>query len=140
MLSLLTCYTCPAGACGRCYEVRCKEGLLLGWDDQPIPISETYYPPAHASAPDSYGRQFPGNPAEKDGQIYIKCWDKQKSIKVKIIDICPCYYCPEIGEAAACTHCLVAPFGCGGWNKRWSVSLPHASCLLTQTIILVPGT
>ena len=35
----------PAGACGRCYEVRCREGMLLGWDDEPIQIADSYYFP-----------------------------------------------------------------------------------------------
>ena len=33
------------GACGRCYEVRCREGMLLGWDDEPIQIADSYYFP-----------------------------------------------------------------------------------------------
>jgi hypothetical protein len=87
-----------AGSCGRCYEVRCKEGYVLGWEDKPVPYEGNfYYFPQHASAPDTQGRAFPGNPAEKEGLVYVKCWDNKKSVRVRIIDICPCYYCPETG-------------------------------------------
>jgi hypothetical protein len=86
--------------------VRCKEGLVLGWEDKPVPYAGNFYyfpeharcgrqqqgmraarersleacrlsrhppntpPPAPArSAPDTQGRTFPGNPAEKAGYV-----------------------------------------------------------------------
>lgn len=29
-----------AGACGRCYEVRCRDGPVLGWEDQPVDYTQ----------------------------------------------------------------------------------------------------
>jgi hypothetical protein len=31
------------GSCGRCYEVRCRPGLVLGADDRPKSINDFYY-------------------------------------------------------------------------------------------------
>ena len=38
---------------------------------------------------DSYGRTFPGNPAESKGKQWVQCWDKDVSSIVKIVDNCP---------------------------------------------------
>jgi len=37
----------------------------------------------------------PGNAGEAQKQLQVKCWDQKKSVVVKIIDICPCYYEPQ---------------------------------------------
>ncbi|GIL82480.1 hypothetical protein Vretifemale_11295, partial [Volvox reticuliferus] len=47
------------------------------------------------NAVDDMGRTFPGNPAEKDGYVYVKCWDPEKSVRVHVVDICPCWYSPK---------------------------------------------
>ena len=52
---------------------------------------------AAPQAPDSYGRVFPGNKAEASDTTHVQCWEPRKSIKVRIVDVCPCYYCPETG-------------------------------------------
>ncbi|KAG2488344.1 hypothetical protein HYH03_013034 [Edaphochlamys debaryana] len=83
------------GSCGRCYEVRCVDGVVLGYQDKAVQYDNFYYYPEHGSAVDTYGREFPGNPAEKDGYIYVKCWDPKASIRVHVIDICPCWYSPK---------------------------------------------
>ena len=77
------------GSCGRCYEVKCKEGILLGNDMRPKPMTDLMYMPAiNGSVTDTFGRRFPGNPAEKDNQQYVKCWNNGSSI-VRIVDDCP---------------------------------------------------
>lgn len=37
---------------------------------------------------DTRGRPFPGNPAEKDGHQWVRCWN-ESSVVVKIVDNCP---------------------------------------------------
>ena len=148
------------GSCGRCYEVRCSEGLLKSNRGDPIWLSEMYYmpqvnskgkleeddggegkiefgffffiiiiiifssfflkkeedsfhffsspslslsssfcppannqPPIHPSSTiktvnDTRGRPVPGNPAEKDGHQWVRCWN-ESSVVVKIVDNCP---------------------------------------------------
>jgi hypothetical protein len=58
---------CPAdtnfdypGSCGRCYEVRCKSGLV---EDRgaPVSIEQFYYlAKVNSNVQDTYGRSFPG--------------------------------------------------------------------------------
>ena len=46
------------GSCGRCYEVRCKNGLVLANGTQIFNTTQGYSLPAHApNATDDYGRQ-----------------------------------------------------------------------------------
>lgn len=33
------------GSCGRCYQVRCKDGVVLGNGTTPVSIDEFYYMP-----------------------------------------------------------------------------------------------
>lgn len=49
----------------------------------------------HGSADDTFGRSFPGNPAESEGHVYVKCWQPNKSVRVHVVDICPCWYSPK---------------------------------------------
>jgi len=77
------------GSCGRCYEVRCAEGLLKSNREDPIWLSEMYYmPQVNSKVNDTRGRPFPGNPAEKDGHQWVRCWN-ESSVVVKIVDNCP---------------------------------------------------
>lgn len=32
------------GSCGRCYEVRCSPGKVLGWEDAPVNFSNNFFP------------------------------------------------------------------------------------------------
>uniref|UniRef100_A0A383V9X8 Expansin-like EG45 domain-containing protein n=1 Tax=Tetradesmus obliquus TaxID=3088 RepID=A0A383V9X8_TETOB len=41
------------------------------------------------------GRSFPGNAGEEKAVLDVKCWGDQKSVVVKVIDICPCWYEPK---------------------------------------------
>lgn len=83
------------GSCGRCYEVQCQEGIVLGKNDTAVQYGNWYYFPAYGNAVDTQGRSFPGNPAEKDGYVYTKCWDNKKTVRVHVIDVCPCWYEPK---------------------------------------------
>ncbi|PNW76515.1 hypothetical protein CHLRE_11g467656v5 [Chlamydomonas reinhardtii] len=83
------------GSCGRCYEVRCVNGPVLGRNDQAVPAEYWYYFPKYGSAPDDMGRSFPGNPAYKDDYVFVTCWDPSKSVRVHVVDICPCWYEPK---------------------------------------------
>jgi len=49
------------GACGRCYEVRCAPGPVLGWENKPVDFTTAYFPFWwHANVTDEMGRPFPG--------------------------------------------------------------------------------
>lgn len=78
------------GSCGRCYEVRCKSGLVMD-RGAPLNISKLYYMAGvDASVKDTYGRSFPGNAREKDWLQAVKCWNDSSSIFVRVGDSCPC--------------------------------------------------
>eukprot|EP00879_Flechtneria_rotunda_P010503 GHRR01010979.1.p1 GENE.GHRR01010979.1~~GHRR01010979.1.p1 ORF type:complete len:225 (+),score=48.71 GHRR01010979.1:210-884(+) len=86
-----------AGSCGRCYAVRCKEGLVLNNNGDPVSLNATadqggllYLPSISRTLTDTYGRTFPGNPAEAQGELYVQCYDPNRQIIVRIIDTCPC--------------------------------------------------
>ncbi|WIA34055.1 hypothetical protein OEZ86_012433 [Tetradesmus obliquus] len=84
------------GACGRCYEVKCSPGAVLGWADKPVNFREAYFPFWwYANVTDEMGRSFPGNAGEEKAVLDVKCWGDQKSVVVKVIDICPCWYEPK---------------------------------------------
>jgi hypothetical protein len=85
------------GSCGRCYEVKCLPGLLLGNNHSPIQLSEFYNMAAvRTDVKDSFGRKFPGNPYSDKNRQYVECWggegnnatDAPSSI-VRIVDNCP---------------------------------------------------
>ena len=77
------------GSCGRCYEVRCSEGLVQANDHKPLYTGNHFYmPDRNGSVVDTAGRSFPGNPAHPEGKEYVKCWN-ESSVVVKIVDDCP---------------------------------------------------
>jgi len=53
-----------------------------------------YYFPKFANVTDEQGRSFPGNPTVGDNYYTVTCWSNMSSIYVKVVDMCPCYYCP----------------------------------------------
>ena len=97
-------YDFGRGACGRCVEVRCVNGPVLGRKDQPIPLSGGLFDFASvANVTDNQGRSFPGNPSQAQDFITVSCWSSE-SIFVRIIDVCPCWYCPKTGPDAYCRY------------------------------------
>ena len=77
------------GSCGRCYEVRCAEGLVQANDHKPLWTGNHFYmPDRNGSVLDTVGRTFPGNPAHPEGKEYVRCWN-ESSVVVKIVDDCP---------------------------------------------------
>jgi len=93
------------GSCGRCYEVKCLPGLLLGNNHSPISLSEFYnMAGVRTDVKDSFGRHFPGNPYSDKNRQYVECWGgdgaggaggngttaaAQPSSIVRIVDNCP---------------------------------------------------
>jgi cullin-associated NEDD8-dissociated protein 1 len=54
------------GSCGRCYEVRCKSGLV---EDRgaPVSIEQFYYlAKVNSNVQDTYGRSFPGKVQQRE--------------------------------------------------------------------------
>eukprot|EP00882_Tetradesmus_deserticola_P029331 GHRQ01032846.1.p1 GENE.GHRQ01032846.1~~GHRQ01032846.1.p1 ORF type:complete len:418 (+),score=138.10 GHRQ01032846.1:407-1660(+) len=79
------------GSCGRCYAMRCKEGLVKDNDGGPLKKDAIFYlPKVSRTLKDTYGRKWPGNPAEAAGELYTKCWNSSREITVRITDTCPC--------------------------------------------------
>ncbi|KAL6764674.1 hypothetical protein V8C86DRAFT_2468022 [Haematococcus lacustris] len=96
------------GSCSRCYEIRCRSGPVLSNSRQPIKIVygvsgqppsigyfdgdkwRPYLPSINPNVTDENGRPFPGNPGEADNQIVVQCYDEAKSLRVRVIDSCPC--------------------------------------------------
>ncbi|CAL5225943.1 g8740 [Coccomyxa viridis] len=78
------------GSCGRCYEVRCKNGLVLSNGTSIFNTTQGYNLPAHApNATDDYNRTWLGNPTEALQEQSVLCWNTS-SIFVVITDNCPC--------------------------------------------------
>lgn len=85
-----------AGSCGRCYEVRCQDGLVPGNGTTPIPISQFFYQASvNTTIKDDFGRSYPGNSAEAQGLQNVTCYrnpdGSKPSVVVHIIDTCPAY-------------------------------------------------
>ncbi|GAX79409.1 hypothetical protein CEUSTIGMA_g6850.t1 [Chlamydomonas eustigma] len=87
------------GSCGRCYEVKCVTGVVQENPNKTIHIingtfnGDKYRPylaSISSSYKDTYGRSWPGNPDEKEGLLYTKCWDQDKALRIRIVDSCPC--------------------------------------------------
>ncbi|KAG1671486.1 hypothetical protein FOA52_003144 [Chlamydomonas sp. UWO 241] len=87
------------GSCGRCYEVRCINGLVDESPGNPVSIEDglfngdpmrPYLANISEGVRDSNGREWPGNSAEANGRLSVKCWDAGKVIRVAIADSCPC--------------------------------------------------
>ncbi|GMH42149.1 hypothetical protein BSKO_10068 [Bryopsis sp. KO-2023] len=82
------------GSCGRCYEIRCKTGLVVSGDGvTPKSIYEGYYLPRYApDLLDPEGRPWPGKPDEYEELRYTQCREDAETIVITIIDSCPCVY------------------------------------------------
>ncbi|KAJ9517598.1 hypothetical protein QJQ45_025065 [Haematococcus lacustris] len=94
------------GSCGRCYEIRCKTGYILDNTGSPMRLeifpngtinAVGYYqvdgsrlPAIRAAIRDSQGRSYAGNPAAPEGRSYTQCHDSDKTVRVRVIDSCPC--------------------------------------------------
>ncbi|GFH25683.1 expansin-like EG45 domain-containing protein, partial [Haematococcus lacustris] len=98
------------GSCGRCYEVRCKSGLLLNNERVPIRIvypdlgggnistvgyfdgdtARPYLPSINPNVTDGEGRPFPGNMGEAQKVVDVRCYDENRSLRVRVADSCPC--------------------------------------------------
>lgn len=79
------------GSCGRCYEVKCRDGLVIQEGTTPVKLSNGYNLQEIApNTKDTKGRSFPGNPAKADNENFVKCWNDTESIFVTITDTCPC--------------------------------------------------
>jgi hypothetical protein len=60
-------------------------------DGDPLKQNTVFYlPKVSRTLKDTSGRNWPGNPAEAEGNMYTKCWDSSKEIIVRMIDTCPC--------------------------------------------------
>ncbi|KAK9806098.1 hypothetical protein WJX72_001303 [[Myrmecia] bisecta] len=65
------------GSCGRCYEVRCKPGIVIGNTTAPLHVdlqSPDYLAGVNSTVKDTYGRSFPGNAAEAQSEQDVICW------------------------------------------------------------------
>ncbi|BDA41289.1 hypothetical protein COCOBI_02-0690 [Coccomyxa sp. Obi] len=79
------------GSCGRCYEVRCKSGLVLGNGTTPYRTDQGYSLSANApNALDPSGRKWLGNPTADQGLQSVRCWNDSHSIFIVVADSCPC--------------------------------------------------
>lgn len=97
--------TC-AGSCGRCYEVRCRDGVVLGNNDLPVSLDEFFVlEDVNSTVKDSQGRSFPGNAGKANNQQIVKCWNASQSVVVTIIDSCPAVQIKE-GEPVPQRWCL----------------------------------
>jgi cullin-associated NEDD8-dissociated protein 1 len=79
------------GSCGRCYEVQCRNGLVIDEGTTPFKGDNGY--DLQAVAPDTnddFGRSFPGNPAKDEGLNFVQCWNDTESVFVTVVDTCPC--------------------------------------------------
>ncbi|GBF95926.1 hypothetical protein Rsub_08049 [Raphidocelis subcapitata] len=141
------------GSCGRCYEIKCSPGDVLGWNDAPVDYTQNYFPfwEHVKSVPDDQGRGFPGNLGSQNATptVTVQCWDPNQSVVVKIIDICPCYYEPK-GQKPyyqyGCCYKKQQHPKAGQWNFDLSYfafeKLAHpmaVDCNTKQPIRLEPG-
>lgn len=84
------------GSCGRCYEIRCKTGVVpRDFKDSsgamtPFKTADHFYMPKYdPDLKDDEGRTWLGNPWEKDGLQGAVCWSNASSTWVRIVDSCP---------------------------------------------------
>jgi len=85
------------GSCGSCYEVRCLSGRVKandgGWFE--YDVKRGFYE-TDPNATDTFGRQLAkrGAVLDANGTLveYARCWNENATIKVRIIDTCPCDY------------------------------------------------
>ncbi|KXZ56876.1 hypothetical protein GPECTOR_1g790 [Gonium pectorale] len=87
------------GSCGRCYQVKCVNGIVAANSTSPVRIINGFYdgdrfrpylPAINRNITDTRGRPWPGNPAESRGLQDVRCWDPNQVVTVRIIDSCPC--------------------------------------------------
>jgi len=97
-----------AGSCGRCYQIKCRTGPLEN-DGRQLRLTDLEY---GLPVPflDGKGRDWPGNPIEKDGWSFSYCWNESAVITVKVGDSCPCIYKLKDGTVRRQWWC------CGGHN------------------------
>lgn len=94
------------GSCGRCYEVRCRDGVVLGYDDLPVSTTEFFVlEDVNSTVKDTKGRSFPGNAGKAKNEQVVKCWNSTQSVVVSIIDSCPAFQIKE-GEEVPQRWCL----------------------------------
>ncbi len=102
-----TTSTPPKGSCGRCYEVRCRPGVVLGFDDLPVSTDEFFVlEDVNATVLDTRGRRYPGNAGKSKKQQVVQCWNASSSIVVTIIDSCPAVQIKEGNESVPQRWCL----------------------------------
>ena len=84
------------GSCGRCYEIRCKQGVVpKDFTDAsgamvPFKTQDHFYMPKYdTSLKDGQGRTWPGNPWEAEGLQGAVCWSNTSTTWVRIVDSCP---------------------------------------------------
>jgi hypothetical protein len=82
--------------------------LALSPDNDGGPLKQNtvfYLPKVSRTLKDTYGRNWPGNPAEAEGNMYTKCWDSSKEIIVRMIDTCPCTQVRRCSCSDKCRTC-----------------------------------
>ncbi|DBA68213.1 TPA: hypothetical protein ACH3X2_013830 [Trebouxia sp. C0005] len=95
-----------AGVCGRCYEVQCASGTVIGNYSQTagtnisLPLNLTianppYMFPLSNSTKGQYpvddsGTVFPGNDGMAQGVLDVQCYSQNTSVIVKVTDTCLC--------------------------------------------------
>jgi hypothetical protein len=68
-------------------------------DGGPLKQNTVFYlPKVSRTLRDTYGRSWPGNPAEAEGNMYTKCWNSSQEIIVRMIDTCPC---TQVGSSSS---------------------------------------
>ncbi|KAL3160371.1 hypothetical protein ABBQ32_010699 [Trebouxia sp. C0010 RCD-2024] len=79
------------GSCGRCYEVRCQNGIVIGNGTTPVSTNDFYYlASVDATVKDDFNRSFPGNAAFDQAEQDVQCWGNN-SVFVHVIDSCPAF-------------------------------------------------
>ncbi|KAK9787725.1 hypothetical protein WJX73_002165 [Symbiochloris irregularis] len=92
------------GSCGRCYELRCATGTVVGnytnsGSAIPFNTSNGFTEPNldEATVKDDYGRVYPGNDLKSEDELFVQCWNDtlglttpSKSIYITVTDNCPC--------------------------------------------------
>lgn len=109
----------PSGSCGRCYEVRCRNGVVLGFDDKPVSTGEFFVlEEVDPTVLDTRGRPFPGNQGKGQQQQVVQCWNASSSIVVTIIDSCPAVQIKEENVSVPQRWCLGDQW-CVGVHGVW---------------------
>ena len=115
------------GSCGQCLEVRCRDGpvprnpSVPGDETEPVAMQRAFLPPADPpGAPpramwealpgyaDRQGRSIPPRSvlrARLTGTVDTSCWPGGGSVRVRVVDSCPCVYCPRGGPCRRQENC-----------------------------------